>query len=574
MSLLAEIRRRKVVQAAAVYAAVVWLLIQVIGSVKEPLSLPSWTDTLVIVLAVAGLPLTLIVAWLFDFTPRGFTRTPEEPADPLPAAAHPPESPGGKSIAVLPFENMSMDPEQEYFGNGIAEEILNALAQVRGLHVAARTSSFYFKGKDVELQTIGEKLHVNHVLEGSVRKAGNRLRITAQLIEIKDGYHLWSETYDREMADIFGIQEEIARSVVKRLKVELGLAQDETIVTPGTSNAKAHSCYLRGRFFMNHMDRTRAEQAFEAFKEAVAIDPTYAAGYGGLARAILWRGMFQPSERREDFLRAAYARALELDPNQVDALGAKGYDLAVLQYDFAGATEVFEAGAALGLEHDLAFDLGLHLFVATLRGEELLKIASEAERHDPLSAIFKMVVGITLSWLGRYDEAIAKLKEALELEPHQPWPLVEVARNNIRLRRFAEASEFIDRLQLLMGADFEWVLYIRGFWHVSQGQRVEAQGVLERLKTLCQADTSPSTYTYHVGALSIDLGDIDAGMAWFERACDERHWFIPIAPVQFASNERVVGDRRFQALLKRMNLDAESLERLRRNSGRNSHAGQ
>jgi len=493
MSLLAEIRRRKVVQAAAVYAAVVWLLIQVIGSVKEPLSLPSWTDTLVIVLAVAGLPLTLIVAWLFDFTPRGFTRTPEEPADPLPAAAHPPESPGGKSIAVLPFENMSMDPEQEYFGNGIAEEILNALAQVRGLHVAARTSSFYFKGKDVELQTIGEKLHVNHVLEGSVRKAGNRLRITAQLIEIKDGYHLWSETYDREMADIFGIQEEIARSVVKRLKVELGLAQDETIVTPGTSNAKAHSCYLRGRFFMNHMDRTRAEQAFEAFKEAVAIDPTYAAGYGGLARAILWRGMFQPSERREDFLRAAYARALELDPNQVDALGAKGYDLAVLQYDFAGATEVFEAGAALGLEHDLAFDLGLHLFVATLRGEELLKIASEAEQHDPLSAIFKMVVGITLSWLGRYDEAIAKLKEALELEPHQPWPLVEVARNNIRLRRFAEASEVIDRLQLLMGADFEWVLYLRGFWHVSQGQRVEAQGILERLTTLCQADTSPST---------------------------------------------------------------------------------
>jgi tetratricopeptide (TPR) repeat protein len=156
---------------------------------------------------------------------------------------------------------------------------------------------------------------------------------------------------------------------------------------------------------------------------------------------------------------------------------------------------------------------------------------------------------------------------------HQAAPESPEPRNNIRLRRFAEADAVLERLRRLVGADYEWVLYIQGFWHFSQGQLAEARAILERLKTLREADGTPSNYTYHVGALSLDLGDIDEGLTWFERACDERHWFIPFAQVHFAGDQRVISDRRFQALLKRMNLDTESLRRLRRMTEQQSLAG-
>jgi adenylate cyclase len=465
----------------------------------------------------------------------------------------------GNSVAVLAFVNMSADSEQEYFGDGIADEILNALAQIRGLHVAARTSSFYFKGKNADVKTIGEKLGVNHVLEGSVRKAGNRLRITAQLIEIHDGYHLWSESYDREITDIFSIQEEIARSVVGKLRVELGLPHDEVIVQQGTTNATAHSCYLRGRYyFYDRMNLPRLEQAIEAFKEAVAIDPAFAAGYGGLARACVQLTRLRPAKQIGTVLRAAYGKALELDPTQVDALSAKGLDL-VHCFDFKGAAEVFETAVAHGLEQDVLVDFGLHLLVAQQREEELLKIGSEAERRDPLSATKKQLVGIALTWLRRSEEAIAKLKEGLALEPQLYFALLETARNSIRLGAFADAREAIKRARQIMGPDDAFALYMQGFWHVSQGQQAAAKAVLERMKTLHEADTSPSDYTYHIGTLSLDLREIDDGMAWLERACEENHWFMPIAHVQFASDEEVIGQPRFQALLKRMHLDADSL---------------
>jgi len=568
MSFLAEIKRRKVLPVVAVYAATAWLLVEIITSIKEPLSLPNWTDTLVIVLVAAGFPLTIILAWALDFTRHGIVRTPEKAAEEAPAAPSRSIESDGKSVAVLPFVNMSADAEQEYFGDGIAEEILNALAQVQGLHVAAHTSSFYFKGKDADVKTIGERLGVNHVLEGSVRKAGNRLRITAQLIAIHDGYHLWSESYDREITDIFAIQEDIARSVVKKLRLKFGLGPDEPLVKQGTTDALAHTCYLRGRYFYDRINMPRLEQAIEAYKEAVDIDPAFAAGYGGLARAYVQLGYLRPSERNLDELRATYRKALDLDPYQVDALSAKGQDLIHYRFDFKGATELFAAGVARGLEEDLAIDFGLHLFVYQLRGEELLNIGYQAERRDPLSANKKQFVGITLSWLGRHEEAIAKLKEGLALEPQQYYGLTELGRNNIRLGRFAEAREVIDRLRQFAGPDDCWVLYLQGLWHVSQDEATEAKMVLERMKALCQADTSPSMYTYHIGALSLDLGKIDDGMKWLERAYDELHWFIPIVHIQFAGNERVTGDSRFQALLKRMNLDADSLKHQRSAEGR------
>jgi len=570
MSFLAEIKRRRVLPVVAVYAATAWLLVEIITSIKEPLRLPDWTDTFVIVLVAAGFPLAIILAWALDFTRHGIVRTPDSPekaAEEAPSApSHAIES-DGKSVAVLPFVNMSADPEQEYFGDGIAEEILNALSQVRGLHVAARTSSFYFKGKKANVKTIGEKLGVKHVLEGSVRKADNRLRITAQLIAIHDGYHLWSETYDREITDIFSIQEEIARSVVKKLRVELGIADDETIVRQGTTDAAAHSCYLRGRYLYDRINVPRIEQTIEAFKEAVAIDPAFAAGYGGLARAYAQLTHFRPAKEIGTALRAAYGKALELDPLQVDALSAKGFDLEH-HFDFKGAAEVFETAVAHGLEQDLVIDLGLLLLVALRREEELLKIATEAERRDPLSANRKLVVGVTLTWMRRPEEAIAKLKEGLVLEPQHIFMLLELGRNSIWLGRFAEAQEMIKRARRVAGSEGAFALYMQGYWHASQGQHAAAKAVLERMKTLHEAGASPSDYTYHLGALCLDLREIDEGLAWLERACDENHWFMPIAHVQFAGDEEVIGHPRFQALLKRMNLDAESLKRMRPAEGK------
>jgi adenylate cyclase len=265
-----DLRRRRVLRVAAVYVVIGWIIIEVSSTVLPPLQLPEWTVTLVIVLVALGFPLAVVMSWMFDLGPRGVERTPARPdvdADPASAAntataaqpalrvvaprddTQPLSATEGsrRTIAVLPFLNMSGDPANEYFSDGISEEILNLLTKLPQLKVASRTSSFYFKGKEIDIPMVAMKLRVDSVLEGSVRRSGNRVRITAQLIDVETDSNLWSETYDRELENVFAIQDDIASSIVNALKLTLNPKQRRSIQYVATAYVQAYDDYLRGR---------------------------------------------------------------------------------------------------------------------------------------------------------------------------------------------------------------------------------------------------------------------------------------------------------------------------------------
>jgi adenylate cyclase len=283
------------------YAIAGWIVIEISSTVLPGLNLPDWAPTLVIVLVALGFPVAMLMAWAFDIGPEGVTRTgPAEPVSAEGASAANPQPPGSvarpsappaarraddHSIAVLPFLNMSGDVENEYFSDGIAEEILNLLVKLPQLKVASRTSSFVFKGRSVNIPTVANELGVATVLEGSVRQAGGRVRITAQLIDAASDTHVWSETYDREMKDVFAIQDDIAQSIVNALQVTLTPQERRSIQFVATSDAKAYDHYLRGRSFMYSMSRQDYRHAIRMYQQAIDLDHKYALAYAGMADA-------------------------------------------------------------------------------------------------------------------------------------------------------------------------------------------------------------------------------------------------------------------------------------------------
>lgn len=363
--LLAELRRRNVFRVAAAYLVVGWILIQFVSLIAEPLGLPGWTNTLVIVLLGIAFPVALLLAWAFEMTPDGMKTTeaaePDEGFRPLGPSDYvliagvvvvvgvaglqmlrPAESAdlpivadtgtesstqtpttvlaSASSIAVLPFADLSPEGDQAYFGDGMAEEILNVLTRVDGLHVASRTSAFQFRGDELGIPAIAQELNVRHILEGSVRKAGNTLRITAQLIDSEDDRHLWSDTFDRPLTaeNIFAIQDEIATEIVSALSEALGMPTPEIEVAAGTENLDAYELFLRGQVIFHSRSADNVPEGIDLFERAVAADPDFARGWAGLAAMYsvseAWLG---PSDER-DFDALAFAaanRATALDPD-------------------------------------------------------------------------------------------------------------------------------------------------------------------------------------------------------------------------------------------------------------------
>ena len=363
-SLLSELRRRNVFKVGAAYLVLGWVVMQVTDLVTPALHLPEWTLSLVTWLGVIGFPFALLFAWAFELTPGGLKRSEEVDPDESvtghtgnklnrviaallvaaigvviyqqwaftrsgtsqPAPAGEAQSLPGlhDSIAVLPFVNMSGDPEQEYFSDGIAEELLNALARIRNLKVAARTSSFAFKNEQGDVRKIGQTLDVNTVLEGSLRKSGRRLRITAQLIDVQSGYHLWSETYDRELDDIFALQDEITGHIVKALKVHLDTGDADAVTN--TSNTEAYDAYLKGRHQLHMRTRESIDLARGYFEEATALDPNFALAWADQALAAVLLSSYgnTASKLAHTQARALLARARTIDAELAEALAVEG----------------------------------------------------------------------------------------------------------------------------------------------------------------------------------------------------------------------------------------------------------
>ncbi|HEY9112216.1 MAG TPA: tetratricopeptide repeat protein [Rhodanobacteraceae bacterium] len=382
----AEFRRRRIFRVVAVYVLTAWILIQLGSAVFEPLGLPSWSMRLLIVLLVLGFVLACVLAWVYDMSMHGIERT-------LPAAAPSDErvAAPGASVAILPFADLSEAHDQAYFCDGLAEEILNVLASIRDLRVASRTSSFRFRGGDADARDIGRALNVAAIMEGSVRKAGDRVRVTAQLIDAENGYHLWSENFDRRLEDIFAIQEEIARNVARALRVSLkGAAKLDGCSCNAPRDMHAYEFYLRGRQIQSLKSSDNWTKAPEMFRRAIALDPDYAHAHAGLAdslaQLLIWR-IIQPEHVLDEAIGSA-KRALELAPNLAEAHVAHANTLS-LAGDNEGAVAAFRR--AIGLDPELYeahYYFGRHCYA---RGEFALAIeefeAAHRVRPDEFQAL-------------------------------------------------------------------------------------------------------------------------------------------------------------------------------------------
>ena len=423
-----------------------------------------------------------------------------------------------KSIAVLPFANMSADPENEYFSDGMTEEIINVLGKVPGIQVASRTSSFAFKGKDVDVRQIGEKLGVGTVLEGSVRKVGQRIRITTRLTDVTNGYNLWNETYDRQLEDVFAIQDEISRAIADALKVEL-VGDRGTRMAPAPDNLEAYNLYLKGRFFYNKFTEVDLRRGIELFEHALKEAPTYARAHAGIADcwAYLADDWVAPDEAYPK-AKASAMRALDLEPSLGDAFTALGKVLCWYEWDFAGAERELTSAVNLNpnsAEARFVFGSALPCVGKLDRGLEELR---QALVLDPLAPLFSRWVGRYLLFSGDYDGTIEQSQKTLELDPNYFHAFLDLGSAYLGKGAPEQALEWYRRGQSLPSSVRSYDAHlVRAL--AAMGQQEEAQAILERLEQEAQEHYLRSE-VLAMGYAAV--GDVDGAFAGLEQAVRSR----------------------------------------------------
>ncbi|MEP6472016.1 MAG: protein kinase, partial [Acidobacteriota bacterium] len=423
------------------------------------------------------------------------------------------------SIAVLPFRNMSADKENEYFSDGITEEIINALTKVEALRVASRTSAFAFKGKDEDIRRIGEQLGVRTVLEGSVRRAGSRLRITAELISVGDGYNLWSERYDREMEDVFAIQDEIALAIANTLKVRLLAADEGAILARGTEDFEAYNHFLKGKYFFN---RRVPREAIAEFEAAIARDPGYAAAHTGLADAYCIFGFYGGIPTLEAFAkaRAAASKAHDLEPESAEAHLSLGLVEHYYGWDFDKEEREFRRAIQLAPRSGSAYSwLGL-LLAFSESPDEALEMARRGTQLEPLSPNAQTNVAWRYFAERRLVEAERNLRRALELDPDALYPLWACALVLQMQEKHEESVSMLEKAVTLTERAQTWYLGLLGGSYGAAGRRTDALRILQEL-----LDRSAREYVapFHVAFIHLGLGDDDAAIGALELAVEQRN---------------------------------------------------
>ncbi len=472
MNLFAELKRRNVFRVGIAYLVVSWFLLQIIDVVIPILILPDWVARLIFLLLAVGFIPVLIAAWAFELTPDGLKKekdvdrnqsiasqtghkldrtiivvlalalayfaydkffAPAPNALPSattglststqsPATSEPvtEAAPDEKSVAVLPFLNMSDDEDNEYFSDGISEELLNVLVRVKGLRVPSRTSSFTFKGSTKKLAEIGKELQVDHILEGSVRKSGDRIRVTAQLIEVKSDTHLWSETYTRELDDIFAVQDEIAQAIVSALKVTLTGSDQAQIQSRSTDSVEAYNKYLLGRHLWNQRSPASLLASVEPLDEAIALDPQFGRAWEALADAYVLIPEYRAGNMH-DYIPLAHdaiSRALAINPQSARALTTSAYIKFMYDYDFEGATAEFKQAIKIDPGYATAHQWYGELLAAERKLDAALEQLKLARVADPLAHIMPHDMAWFLMWTDRRDEAYQYFRESMKLNPN------------------------------------------------------------------------------------------------------------------------------------------------------------
>src|SRR5262245_48391468 len=496
MNFFSELKRRNVIRMAGLYLVGAWLLTQVASTVLPMFGAPEWLPRSVVILLVIGFVPALIFSWVFELTPEGLKRDnevpPEESIAPQTArrmdrviivvlvlalgyfafdkfvlnqrretaaiSAGPKSVPNEKSVAVLAFANLSDDKGSEYFSDGISEELLTVLQKIPGLHVAARTSAFSFKGKNATAQEIGQKLGVARLVEGSVRKAGDVVRIAARLTQATTGEEIWSENYTRDMKDVFAVQTELAQTIVEQLRGQLtGRASNSTskaeiqaevraAAKGGTKNVEAHESYLQGRFFGNRHSEKETDQARAAFERAVQLDPQFALAWAGLSQTHVWDCNYATEGGQKAFnahlaaARESVGRALSIEPDLPDALFARAMIETNFDYNWKGAAGTLGNALALAPQDPaLLMEAGN---LAQARGEipQSLDLFRRAVASDPVNAQARAFLAGSLSVSGKQKEARAEYARVIELNPSAPNSHAGVGLTYLLEGKFEEAA--------------------------------------------------------------------------------------------------------------------------------------
>jgi TolB-like protein/Tfp pilus assembly protein PilF len=458
------------------------------------------------------------------------------------------------AVAVLPFLNLSADPENEYLGDGLAEELINALAKVPGLRVASRISSFAFKRKDLDAPAIGERLKVNAIVEGSVRRAGKRLRVAAQLINVADGYHLWSETYDRELDDVFALQDEIARTVVGALKPRLLSEVHSPLFEAGTSVVEAYTAYLRGRYFAVRATPTTYLTALQYYKQAVQLDPSYARAHAGVAHTCALLGFDEfasmPPDQAVPQARLAVETALNIDPELPDARCAEAVISFLYEWEWHKAAQQFTALLAQHPNHGVALNWYALLLAALGRHDESLQVMNQALAAEPAAAYAHIGVARCLRFARRADEAIHRINSVLEMEPHSVGASIELARAYLLAGKPGEAAQYLGEVMNTVGR-LPLLLSYSAAALAAAGASGEARAQLEELRSLARERYVPPLY--EAAALAW-LGEIDEAFACAESAYAQRSGWLAFLKVS-TEWDPLRSDPRFMPLLRRMRLD-------------------
>jgi len=478
-----------------------------------PASRLVWVGAVILALVGAGW-------WLaHQFLPTKNTLTPRQSEAATNSASQ-------KSIAVLPFLNLSADKNDEYLSDGMTEELLNMLTKVKGLRVPGRSSSFAFKGKNEDgiFRKVGEQLHVNAVLEGSVRKAGDKLRITAQLINVADGFHLWSETYDHDMKDILAVQSDVAKRVVQALQIQLGVDEARALAKKPTENPEAHRLYLLGRYHFAKFTRAGWTNAIHYYEQALQIDPNFALAYCGLADTYGWAGG-QIMAGREAWAKEMELaeKALALDPNLAEAHLAMGTALFSMLGPHASEKELDRA-VELNPNLVLAYDQYGWTFSEMGRFDEAIAAEKKALELDPLSTFLNTDLAFFLYWARRYEDAITQIRKTLELDSNNGFAHSVLGWCLIWKGSKADARAEFQKATTL--DDLPWYVGSLGYACAVSGDHAKAEQVLHQLEELAkQRYVSPANRA----SVYLGLGENEKALDWLEKAYEDRDpifWWI------------------------------------------------
>jgi adenylate cyclase len=536
---LQELRRRRVIRVAIVYAITAWIVIEIASTVLPAVNLPDWAVTLVVMLLVLGFPVAMMLAWAFDIGLTGIHREPpaakrgsertldenassDRPDTSAPAAerAREPDATARRSIAVLPFINISGDRDNEYFSDGISEELLNLLVKIPQLRVASRTSSFAFKGKEIDLRSVAKQLGVSTILEGSVRRAGGRVRITAQLIDADSDSHLWSETYDRQFEDVFAIQDDIARSIVTALQVTLNPKERRALQSVATASADAFDYYLRGRRFFYMTTKRNYQHALQMYTGAIGIDPNYAQAYAGIADCHSFLYMYGDS-KPENLKRAdeASLKALQLDPDLAETHASRGIALSISKR-YADAEREFETAILLNPRLFEAYYFYARDCAVQGKTEKAARLYTQAAEVNPTDYQAVALLAEIYGKLNRPQEERAANLRALEI-----------------IERTLETQP-----------DDARALYLGAASLAALGERDRA---LEWAARAADTERDEPAVLYNISCVYTHLGEKERALDCLERAADlgfgYRAW-VENDPTL----EPLHGEPRFQAVLARL----------------------